>query len=78
MARADRCADGAIASTNARALVDARFRARAMSSEGKARASHVLVKHAGSRRPASWRDPEGAHIAKKARRRRPRADGWNE
>jgi len=33
----------------------------------KVRASHVLVKHADSRRPASWRDPEGAHIAKKAR-----------
>ena len=41
--------------------------ARAMAREGKARASHVLVKHADSRRPASWRDPEGAHIAKKAR-----------
>jgi NIMA-interacting peptidyl-prolyl cis-trans isomerase 1 len=38
-----------------------------MAREGKARASHVLVKHADSRRPASWRDPEGAHIAKKAR-----------
>ena len=41
--------------------------ARAMAREGKVRASHVLVKHAESRRPASWRDPEGAHIAKKAR-----------
>ena len=50
---------------------DARRRAsyaRAMAPySGKVRASHVLVKHADSRRPASWRDPEGAHIAKKAR-----------
>jgi len=23
------------------------------------RASHLLVKHQGSRRPASWRDPDG-------------------
>jgi len=23
------------------------------------RASHLLVKHSGSRRPASWRDPDG-------------------
>jgi hypothetical protein len=43
-----------------------------MANEGKVRASHVLVKHAGSRRPASWRDPEGAHIAKKARPERMR------
>ena len=27
-----------------------------------ARASHILVKHAGSRRRASWRDPEGVAI----------------
>jgi len=27
------------------------------------RASHVLVKWQGSRRPASWRDPEGRDIA---------------
>ncbi|KAJ7292409.1 hypothetical protein O6H91_13G024000 [Diphasiastrum complanatum] len=32
-----------------------------MSAE-KVRASHVLVKHEGSRRPASWRDPGGATI----------------
>jgi len=38
-----------------------------MARSNKVRASHVLVKHADSRRPASWRDPEGAHIAKKAR-----------
>lgn len=33
-----------------------------MSSSGKVRASHILVKHQGSRRPASWRDPEGVLI----------------
>jgi len=52
------------------AIADVRRRtsdARAMASDHKVRASHVLVKHADSRRPASWRDPEGAHIAKKAR-----------
>ena len=27
-----------------------------------ARASHILVKHRGSRRPASWRDPKGTMI----------------
>ena len=32
-----------------------------MSSE-KARASHLLIKHQGSRRPESWRDPDGARI----------------
>ena len=26
------------------------------------RASHLLIKHAGSRRPASWRDPDGVQI----------------
>ena len=26
------------------------------------RASHLLIKHAGSRRPASWRDPDGHRI----------------
>ncbi|EFJ22252.1 hypothetical protein SELMODRAFT_232038 [Selaginella moellendorffii] len=31
-------------------------------SGGKVRASHLLVKHQGSRRPASWRDPEGLVI----------------
>eukprot|EP00736_Rhodelphis_marinus_P005427 Rmarinus@m.10086 len=25
-------------------------------------ASHILVKHQGSRRPASWKDPEGQQI----------------
>lgn len=29
------------------------------------RASHLLVKHASSRRPASWKDPEGAEILKR-------------
>lgn len=27
-------------------------------SEGKIRAAHLLVKHSGSRRPASWREAE--------------------
>uniref|UniRef100_A0A6T5SSP1 Peptidyl-prolyl cis-trans isomerase n=1 Tax=Ostreococcus mediterraneus TaxID=1486918 RepID=A0A6T5SSP1_9CHLO len=31
------------------------------------RASHLLVKHCDSRRPASWRDPEGAFITKKTK-----------
>ncbi|KAL3917018.1 MAG: hypothetical protein SGPRY_006577, partial [Prymnesium sp.] len=30
-----------------------------------ARASHILVKHAGSRRLSSWRDPEGKEIRKR-------------
>eukprot|EP00897_Mesotaenium_endlicherianum_P000331 jgi/Mesen1/10299/ME000079S09718 len=28
------------------------------------RASHLLIKHKGSRRPASWKDPEGRVITK--------------
>ena len=31
------------------------------------RASHILVKHEGSRRKASWKDPEGAQIAVRSR-----------
>ena len=31
------------------------------------RASHLLVKHQGSRRPASWRDPDGAIITKRSK-----------
>lgn len=31
------------------------------------RASHLLVKHQGSRRPASWRDPDGQYIPKKTK-----------
>jgi hypothetical protein len=38
------------------------------------RASHLLVKHCDSRRPASWRDPEGTFITKKVRATR-RATG---
>ena len=30
-----------------------------------ARASHILIKHQGSRRLASWRDPDGKEIAKR-------------
>ena len=32
------------------------------------RASHLLVKHQGSRRPASWRDPDGTYIPKKTKK----------
>lgn len=31
-------------------------------SGGEVRASHILIKHQGSRRPASWKDPEGRII----------------
>ncbi|KAJ1273327.1 hypothetical protein BS78_06G271600, partial [Paspalum vaginatum] len=33
------------------------------SAEEKVRASHILIKHEGSRRKASWRDPEGVAIS---------------
>ncbi|KAK4778112.1 hypothetical protein SAY87_018299 [Trapa incisa] len=33
-----------------------------MSSGNKVRASHILIKHQGSRRKASWKDPEGRVI----------------
>ena len=33
----------------------------------KVRASHLLVKHSGSRRPASWRDPDGQLIGVKTK-----------
>ncbi|XP_019182938.1 PREDICTED: peptidyl-prolyl cis-trans isomerase Pin1-like isoform X3 [Ipomoea nil] len=33
----------------------------------KVRASHVLIKHQGSRRKASWKDPEGHAICKRTR-----------
>jgi NIMA-interacting peptidyl-prolyl cis-trans isomerase 1 len=39
---------------------------RKMSSE-KVRASHLLLKHEGSRRPASWKDPEGKVIKQTSR-----------
>ncbi|XP_057422481.1 peptidyl-prolyl cis-trans isomerase Pin1 [Lotus japonicus] len=32
------------------------------SSSGEVRASHILIKHQGSRRKASWKDPEGRVI----------------
>jgi NIMA-interacting peptidyl-prolyl cis-trans isomerase 1 len=38
-----------------------------MSSTEKVRASHLLVKHQGSRRAASWKDPEGRIIRKTTR-----------
>jgi NIMA-interacting peptidyl-prolyl cis-trans isomerase 1 len=31
------------------------------------RASHILVKHSGSRRPASWKDPEGKEITRRTK-----------
>lgn len=31
------------------------------------RASHLLIKHSGSRRPASWKDPQGAEITKRSK-----------
>lgn len=31
------------------------------------RASHILIKHEGSRRKASWKDPEGNQIKRRAR-----------
>ncbi|KAJ6814455.1 peptidyl-prolyl cis-trans isomerase Pin1 [Iris pallida] len=34
-----------------------------MSSQEQVRASHVLIKHEGSRRKASWKDPEGCAIS---------------
>ncbi|KAL9241435.1 hypothetical protein vseg_015550 [Gypsophila vaccaria] len=30
-----------------------------MATTGQVRASHILIKHEGSRRKASWKDPEG-------------------
>lgn len=38
-----------------------------MSSAEKVRASHLLVKHQGSRRLASWKDPDGKVIRKTSR-----------
>ena len=38
-----------------------------MASQEKVRASHLLVKHAESRRPASWRDPDGREITRKTK-----------
>lgn len=33
-----------------------------MASSQKVRASHLLIKHEGSRRPSSWQDPDGRRI----------------
>ncbi|XP_010920237.1 peptidyl-prolyl cis-trans isomerase Pin1 [Elaeis guineensis] len=33
-----------------------------MASEQQVRASHILIKHEGSRRKASWKDPDGRII----------------
>lgn len=33
-----------------------------MSSQEQVRASHLLIKHQGSRRKASWKDPDGRII----------------
>jgi NIMA-interacting peptidyl-prolyl cis-trans isomerase 1 len=40
--------------------------AEKMSAE-KVRASHLLVKHEGSRKPTSWKDPEGKVIRRTSR-----------
>lgn len=37
------------------------------SSGDKVRASHILIKHQGSRRKSSWKDPEGAVISNTTR-----------
>ncbi|KAJ0971005.1 hypothetical protein J5N97_018964 [Dioscorea zingiberensis] len=34
-----------------------------MASEQQVRASHILIKHEGSRRKASWKDPDGRIIS---------------
>ncbi|CAM9445721.1 unnamed protein product [Choristocarpus tenellus] len=34
---------------------------------GPLRASHILVKHMGSRRTASWKDPDGIHIKSRSK-----------
>ncbi|GFP88999.1 peptidyl-prolyl cis-trans isomerase pin1 [Phtheirospermum japonicum] len=34
-----------------------------MSSSGQVKASHILIKHEGSRRKSSWKDPEGRRIS---------------
>lgn len=34
---------------------------------GQVRASHLLIKHSGSRRPASWKDPDGREITKRSK-----------
>ena len=41
--------------------------ARRVYAMSEVRASHLLVKHQGSRRPASWRDPDGAVITKRSK-----------
>jgi hypothetical protein len=38
-----------------------------LSSMSQVRASHLLVKHQGSRRPASWKDESGAVITKRTK-----------
>ncbi|KAL6545959.1 Peptidyl-prolyl cis-trans isomerase NIMA-interacting protein 1 [Orobanche gracilis] len=34
-----------------------------MSSSDEVRASHILIKHKGSRNKTSWKDPEGTYIS---------------
>ncbi|KVI02940.1 Peptidyl-prolyl cis-trans isomerase, PpiC-type [Cynara cardunculus var. scolymus] len=38
-----------------------------LSSSDKVRALHILIKHQGSRRKASWKDPEGRNISNTTR-----------
>ncbi|XP_073156843.1 peptidyl-prolyl cis-trans isomerase Pin1-like [Henckelia pumila] len=34
-----------------------------MASSGQVKASHILIKHQGSRRKSSWKDPDGSRIS---------------
>ncbi|CAH9119309.1 unnamed protein product [Cuscuta epithymum] len=40
---------------------------RSSSSDERIKASHILIKHQGSRNKTSWKDPEGAVISKTTR-----------
>ncbi|KAK6922621.1 Peptidyl-prolyl cis-trans isomerase, PpiC-type [Dillenia turbinata] len=44
-------------------VIDKNKKKTKMSSSDKVRASHILIKHQGSRRKASWKDPDGRVIS---------------
>ncbi|CAI9272293.1 unnamed protein product [Lactuca saligna] len=46
---------------------DKKSKMSSSSSSDKVRASHILIKHEGSRRKASWKDPEGRIISNTTR-----------
>ncbi|KAI7736611.1 hypothetical protein M8C21_025696, partial [Ambrosia artemisiifolia] len=46
---------------------DKKTKMSSSSSSDKVRASHILIKHEGSRRKASWKDPEGRIITNTTR-----------